>query len=129
VSERGSVKAWVLAFVLSAALGLGALLGIGRLVGANKLPGEAQAKPTSMDGRTLYFEANCAGCHGIEGKGSRGPSLVAGPLAELSVEELIAKISKGKPLATMPRFRNILTEQQIRAVAEYVVELRTGAQS
>ena len=128
MSERGSVKAWVLAFVLSAVVGLGALIGIGRLVGANKLPGEPQAKPTSLDGRTLYVEANCAGCHGIDGAGTRGPSLVSGAGAELSLEEVIARVTNGKRLAGMPKFEGFLSEQQIRAVSEYVVSLG-GAQS
>ena len=118
------MKGWVLAFVLSALVGLGALIGIGRLVGANKLPGEAQAKPTSQDGRTLYVEANCAGCHGIDGTGTRGPSLVSGPGAELTLEEIIARITNGKRLAGMPKFEGFLSEQQIEAVAEYVLTLR-----
>ena len=129
MSEQGSVKAWVLAFVLMAGLGLGSLVVIGRLVGANKLPGETQAKPTSTDGRTLYIQANCAGCHGIDGAGTRGPSLISGPGAELSLDEIIARVTNGKRLAGMPKFEGFLTEQQIQAVAEYVVELRTGAQS
>lgn len=127
MSERGSVKAWVLAFVLSAGLGLGALVGIGRLVGANKLPGEAQPEPTSMDGRTLYVEASCAGCHGIDGRGSRGPSLVSGSGGELTIDELVARIRNGRRLAGMPKFEGVLTEQQIQAVAEYVVTLRGGS--
>jgi mono/diheme cytochrome c family protein len=128
VSERGSVKAWVLAFVLMAGLGLGAFIGIGCLVDANTCPGSSKPKQTSTDGETLYL-ANCAACHGIDASGSRGPSLVSGPGGELSLEELMARINNGKRLAGMPKFEGVLNEQQIRAVAEYVVELRTGAQS
>ena len=128
MNERGSVKAWVLAFVLMAGLGLGAFVGIGCLVGANTCPGSSKPKQTSTDGETLFL-ANCAACHGIDGSGSRGPSLVSGPGGELSIEELKARINNGKRLAGMPKFEGVLTEQQIGAVAEYVVELRTGAQS
>jgi mono/diheme cytochrome c family protein len=41
----------------------------------------------------------------------------------------MTRISNGKRLAGMPKFEGVLSEPQIRAVAEYVVELRTGAQS
>jgi len=127
VSEHGSAKAWVLAFVLTAGVGLGAFIGIGCWVGANTCPGSATPRPTSTDGRTLYVEATCAGCHGINGQGDRGPSLVSGPLAGLSADELIAKIKKGKPLAGMPRFRDKLSEDQFAAIAQYIVTLRGGS--
>jgi quinohemoprotein ethanol dehydrogenase len=126
MSEAGAVKAWVLAFLLMAGLGIGGLIGIGCLVGANTCPGKSGTKQTSTDGRTLYLSNTCAVCHGIEGKGSQGPSLVSGPLGRLSVDELVKKIGKGKPLGGMPRFSKTLSAEQIRAVAEYVVSLRGG---
>ena len=128
MSERGSVKAWILAFVLMAGLGLGAFIGIGCLVDANTCPGSSPPKQTSTDGETLFL-ANCAACHGIDGSGSRGPSLISGPGGELSLEELMARISNGKRLAGMPKFEGVLTEEQIQAVAGYVIELRTEATS
>jgi mono/diheme cytochrome c family protein len=124
--EQGSVKAWVLAFFLTAGLGLGAFIGIGCLVGANTCPGSSPPRQTSTDGQTLYV-ANCAFCHGERGEGGRGPSLVSGPPASYSLEELESKIARGKPLAGMPRFRSTLTAEQIRAVAEHIVSLRGAA--
>lgn len=126
MSERGSVKAWVLAFVLMAGLGLGGFIGIGCLVGANTCPGSSPPKQTSTDGRVLFL-ANCASCHGERGEGGSAPSLVSGRLASLTVDELVAKIGRGKPLAGMPRFRTTLSAEQIRAVAAYIVSLRGGA--
>ena len=123
MNERGAVKNWIVAYVLIAGVGLGAFIGIGRLVGANKFPGEAQPKQTSTDGRRLYL-ANCAACHGVDATGARAPSLVSGPLGDLPVEELIARITNGRRLGGMPKFEGVLTEQQIRIVAEYVVSLR-----
>jgi mono/diheme cytochrome c family protein len=127
VAEQGAAKAWVLAFVLMAGVGLGGFIGIGCLVGANTCPGKSRAKITSTNGKEIFVLANCAGCHGSDARGGRGPSLVSGPLGELTVDELVPKIKKGKPLGGMPRFRDELNETQIRAVAEYVVSLRDAA--
>ena len=126
VAEAGAAKAWILAFILMAGLGIGGLIGVGCLVGANTCPGSSPPKQTSTDGKTLYL-ANCAACHGIDASGSRGPSLIAGPLGKLSEDELVKKIGKGKPLAGMPRFRKALTQEQIRAIADYAVSLRGGS--
>ena len=126
-AEQGGAKAWVLAFVLMAGVGLGGFIGIGCLVGANTCPGKSRPKITSTNGKEIYVLANCAGCHGREGGGGRGPSLVSGPLGELTADELVPKIKKGKPLGGMPRFRDELNEMQLRAVAEYVVSLRDAA--
>jgi mono/diheme cytochrome c family protein len=123
VAEAGAAKAWILAFIVVAGLGIGTLVGVGCLVGANTCPGNSRPKQTSTDGKTLFL-ANCAACHGIDGGGSRAPSLVSGPLGKLSEEELVKKIGKGKPLAGMPRFRKDLSQEQIRAIATYVVSLR-----
>ena len=123
LAEAGAAKAWILAFVVLVGVGFGTLVGVGCLVGANTCPGHSRPKQTSNDGKTLYLN-NCAACHGIDGKGSRGPSLVSGPLGTLSADELVPKISKGKPLAGMPRFRKELSQTQINAVASYVVSLR-----
>ncbi|HJR18926.1 MAG TPA: cytochrome c [Actinomycetota bacterium] len=127
MNERGAARNWVIAYVLIAAVGLGGLLLIGNLVGANSLPGEPQSKPTSTDGRTIFVQANCAGCHGIDGTGTRGPSLVSGAAATLTLDEIIARVNNGKRLAGMPKFEGFLTPEQIRAVAEYVVSLREAS--
>ena len=126
MSERGAARSWIIAYVVMAGVGLAALILVGRLVGANKLPGEAGAKQTATDGKTL-FQTNCAACHGVNAEGRSGPSLVSGSLAELSIEELAAKISKGKPLAGMPKFSRSLSPAQIRAIAEYIVSLREAS--
>lgn len=125
-AEQGAARAWILAFVLMAGVGIGALVGVGCLVGANTCPGTSRPKQTSTDGMELYL-VNCVACHGREGQGDRGPSLVSGSLGELTVDDLVPKIARGKPLAGMPRFRNELNAEQIRAVATYVVGLRGAA--
>jgi mono/diheme cytochrome c family protein len=125
--EEGAARAWVLAFILMAGVGIGTLIGVGCLVGANTCPGKSRPTVTATEGREIYVRANCAGCHGADGSGGRGSSLVSGSLASLSVEELSSKIANGKRLAGMPKFEDQLTSAQIRAVAQYVVTLRGGS--
>ena len=127
MNERGAVKGWILAFVLTAGLGLGGFIGIGCLVGANTCPGSDPPKFSSTDGRVLYVQATCAGCHGLNGEGAEGPALASGPSARLSVDEIVTRITNGRRLAGMPKFEGILTEAQIRAVADYVITLRGGS--
>ena len=127
--EEGAARAWVLAFILLAGVGIGTLVGVGCLVGANVCPGKSSPKQTSTNGMDL-FVANCSQCHGPAGRGGKGfvgPSLVSGPGASLTDDELAAKISNGKRLAGMPKFEGVLTERQIRAVASYVISVRGGS--
>lgn len=125
MSERGSVKIWILGFLVASGVGLGGLVGIGCAIGANACPfGESSPEPTT--GREV-FVANCALCHGVDGAGTRqnpaAPSLVAPPSSERTMAALMAAIESGSP-GRMPRFEGKLTDEQIRMVAEYVVELR-----
>ena len=127
LAESGAARAWVIAFVLMAGLGLGGLIGVGCVVGANVCPGKSRAKQTSLDGRVL-FETNCAGCHGLGGRGGRGPSLVSGNAATLSRDELFGKIWNGKPLAGMPAFkRSGLSREQVEKIADHLFELREAS--
>src|SRR5262249_38850243 len=52
------------------------------------------------------FASNCAGCHGLDGKGGeRGPDIVTRPnIRELSDAELIQILEKGIPQKAMPSF-------------------------
>ena len=125
---RGSVKVWVLAFVVTAGVGFGAIVGIGCALGANACPFSKQKAFTSTDGRVIWL-AKCAFCHGRDGKGDRGPSLVAGATQgwRPGAPRLTSKIARGKPLAGMPMFKRELTPEQIEAVARYVMQLREAA--
>ena len=67
------------------------------------------------------FRTYCITCHGIDGKlelnGAKDLSL-----SEVSMEERINQITNGKGLMTP--FEGILTEEQIKAVAEYTVTFK-----
>ncbi|MGH2830684.1 MAG: c-type cytochrome [Actinomycetota bacterium] len=122
-SQRGAARTWLMTFVVLAGGGLATLVGVGCLVSANACPFRDSPKQTSTDGRIL-FAANCAACHGRNGEGGNGPSLVRGSPAALSAAGLESRIGRGRPLAGMPRFSRILSAIQIRAVAGFVQSLR-----
>ncbi|MGZ4105042.1 MAG: c-type cytochrome [Actinomycetota bacterium] len=123
MNQAGSVKVWVIAFVVAAVVGFGTLIGVGCALGANACPFTKQKPVTTTDGRTLY-QLDCAVCHGLEGQGGTGLALKSGTAATYTVSELESKIGNGKPLAGMPAFKRQLTPEQIRAVAEYVFAFR-----
>jgi len=52
------------------------------------------------------FSANCAGCHGLDGKGGeRAPDIAARPqVRQLSDEAILQVLQKGVPNSTMPSF-------------------------
>jgi mono/diheme cytochrome c family protein len=65
------------------------------------------------------YAALCLRCHGADLSGGVGPALGAGSnLADQPDAYLTQSITLG--LGRMPSFRNTLTEDQIRRVAEYV---------
>lgn len=124
--ETGRARTWVLGFLVTAVAGLGGLIGVGCAIGANSCPFSSSPRQTSTDGAVL-FTTNCAACHGREGQGGSGPSLVSGPATALTRAELEARIGRGRPLAGMPAFRRTLTKEQIAAVALFVDALRENA--
>jgi mono/diheme cytochrome c family protein len=72
------------------------------------------------DGEAVFAEAGCGGCHALEAantSGTVGPNLdEAKPSKELVVE----RVTNGQ--GAMPSFKDQLTEEQIRAVAQYVAD-------
>lgn len=121
--RSGSARAWILAFILGPVVGLGILLGVGCAIGANACPfGDPASAPANATGEQLYA-MNCALCHGIMGQGRPGPSLVVGPSAALTREQLVEKIGRGSP-GLMPRFKGHLTPEQIGRITDHVLVLR-----
>ncbi|HEY7097787.1 MAG TPA: c-type cytochrome [Terriglobales bacterium] len=84
--------------------------------------GDTGSRPKSeiSTGRQL-FSSNCAGCHGLDGRGGeRAPNIAKGrETLRLSDEELVRTIRDGMPGMGMPAFRSLGTTK-ITAIAEYV---------
>lgn len=79
--------------------------------------GNAQYLP---DGAAV-FRKNCTTCHGASGSlGLNGAKDLA--TSSLSLDERVSIITEGKKLMTP--FGNILSPEEIKAVAEYTVSLK-----
>src|SRR6266700_2671528 len=74
----------------------------------NPFTGNAQA---IAGGRTLYSQA-CVACHGADGRGDRGPSLVSGAFSRGSADgEIFINIRSGIRGTQMPGFATFTTDQ------------------
>ncbi len=85
---------------------------------AGKTPEGGGGGIAATEGKEIFAQAGCGSCHTLADAGSTGS---VGPdldQAKPSVELAIDRVTNGK--GVMPPFKGQLSEQQIRAVAEYV---------
>lgn len=85
------------------------------------LPGILLA-PGVTDGAELYQIA-CASCHGINGEGMFGTPLVNRGLKEAKIR---SNILRGRIQSGMPSFEGKFTDEQLKALIEFVVALENG---
>ncbi|MCF8276879.1 MAG: cytochrome c [Flavobacteriales bacterium] len=74
----------------------------------------------SRSGKEIY-KTYCVACHGAVGK----PKLKKAPdltVSKMTLEERVGIISKGGKM--MPAFAKVISEEEIRAVAVYLDELK-----
>jgi cytochrome c6 len=72
------------------------------------------------DGKSIFASSGCGSCHTLadaDASGTIGPNL---DQSKPSVQVAVERVTNGK--GQMPSFKDDLTEEQIRAVAEYVAE-------
>jgi cytochrome c oxidase cbb3-type subunit III len=73
-------------------------------------------------GKTLFKQMNCNGCHS-NGGGGMGPALIDDQwIYGSSIENIVATIREGRPNG-MPSFRGKITDDQIWQIAAYVVSM------
>lgn len=74
------------------------------------------------------YAANCAVCHGaqLEGAAQGAPLLGVELKHGQDVEQLITSISDGFPTQGMPAWQDILTHEQIKSLALWISENRSG---
>lgn len=77
------------------------------------------------------FASNCAGCHGLDGKGGEhAPDIAASVEAKsLSNARLTQIVHDGVPASGMPAFRSLLQPGRIDAVVSYVRSLQSKQNS
>jgi cytochrome c len=75
------------------------------------------------DGAALYKK--CAGCHGAGGEGKPAMKAPALKGTALSVDQIVAHVTKGEPDSKPPHNKGIagLDESQAKAIAEYIKTL------
>ncbi|MFZ5608857.1 MAG: cytochrome D1 domain-containing protein [Pseudomonadota bacterium] len=88
----------------------GAILGVFAFLSAPAL-----AAPEALYG------AECAACHGVDRLGGSGPALIPETLARLPRPQLDAVIAKGRAATQMPAFAPRLGEEEIGALADYLL--------
>lgn len=90
----------------------GAFVVAGLLLGEVHAAGQAAAEK--------LYEQNCAACHGSDRLGGMGPALLPENLSRLSRPDAHSAIAKGLAATQMPAFAEKLSEEQIKALVEYI---------
>jgi Cytochrome c, mono- and diheme variants len=88
--------------------------------GAAAMAGEAPSQEVFDAAYNLgrsSFSSNCASCHGANGEGDAGPSLVGNALLA-KVNVVTETIIHG--YSYMPPFGDVLTDAQVAAIATYI---------
>jgi mono/diheme cytochrome c family protein len=77
----------------------------------------------AQGGGDATYKSKCAACHGAAGEGKVGPALKG---TKLSEDEMVALVTKGKDGKKAPHSKAMsgLTEEQAKAVAQYVKSLK-----
>jgi cytochrome c oxidase cbb3-type subunit III len=85
--------------------------------------------PAADTGKKL-FDGNCAGCHGLDGRGGEHAPNIAtnSEFQRMSDQQLFRIVHDGAASRTMPAFSSTLSDGRIRAVVRYLRSLqgRTG---
>ncbi|MFQ5945906.1 MAG: c-type cytochrome [Anaerolineae bacterium] len=79
------------------------------------------------DGATV-FAGTCAACHGPDAEGAIGPRLRDNAFVQSeSDDEMVAFDLGGRPQLAMPAWEGILSEEEIRAVVEFLRSLQPAS--
>jgi cytochrome c oxidase cbb3-type subunit 3 len=85
-------------------------------------------KAAIADGKELFGQMNCTGCH-FNGGGGMGPALMSGHWRYGGrIDQIYASIAQGRPNG-MPSWQDILQPQQIWELAAYVKSLAAPVSS
>ena len=80
-------------------------------------------------GGQLFLQKGCIACHGLKGEGNAiGPNLTDNSwLNGCSQENVIHMISEGKPEKGMTPFKTMLTQDEIKSVATFILKKLVGS--
>ena len=88
-------------------------------------------KPDAIQqGRTLWLQNGCSGCHGVMGGGGMGSPVIDDVWKFGSDDETMFKLIKGQIDAqTMPKIFNGLSDDEVWKIIAYVRSLYAGDKS
>jgi len=95
-------------------LGLAVLLCSVAVVGADEL------SPARHEALRNLLVQDCGSCHGLTLKGGLGRPLTPAAVADRSVAALAEIILDGIPGTPMPPWRDLLTADEARTIAEFI---------
>lgn len=88
-----------------------------------ELPPEVAVEQISLSGDDIFLEL-CSQCHGPDGEGGIGPSLVNAEFRSKHTETtLFDTINKGHEATAMIRWGEILSAEQIQQLAEFIIQM------
>jgi polyvinyl alcohol dehydrogenase (cytochrome) len=115
-SVVGDTIYWGYGYVLFGSGTTGGLYALG-LDGDALPPAAGAPAPGSASLGERLFRTSCASCHGLQGQGGAGPSLI-GIEQRLELADHLDTVRNGR-YAGMPPFGETLTDEEIRAVVTY----------
>lgn len=88
--------------------------------------GALTGRPLRAQAGQALYQSNCAGCHGLDGRGGEhAPDIATRPgIRQLTDADLLRIIRSGIPGASMPAFRLKFSDEQSAAVARYLRSLQ-----
>jgi cytochrome c55X len=81
----------------------------------------APPDPDRQQELVYLLRQDCGSCHGMQLTGGLGPPLTSGAIGSYAAEYLEAVILKGRPGTAMPPFDRLLTPDEARWLAEYLI--------
>jgi mono/diheme cytochrome c family protein len=93
-----------------------------------ELPPEVATAELPLSGPDLYQQV-CAQCHGVQGEGGIGPSLIDPAFQKSKTDQVIyGTINKGHPATVMIAWGEILSAEQIQQLVDFIRQLGQAAQ-
>ncbi len=91
------------------------------------LPPEVKPETLSLQGSAIYNEI-CAKCHGANGEGAIGPSLISKAFqSQKTDQDIFDTINSGHEATSMIGWGDILSSEQIQNLVKFIRELGTQA--
>ncbi len=92
-------------------------------------PTQAGQEEMITAGALLFTQKGCIACHGMKGEGNQiGPNLTDNSwLNGCSMENVTHMITEGKPEKGMTPFKTMMTQEEIRNVATFILKKLVGS--